>query len=174
MARLTILHHPDARLRRRCRDVTEFDADLARLVDDLTDTLAGSGGIALSAPQVGDPRRVSVLNLSGDGSAPDVFVNPDILVRRRWAIVEESCLSVPGVEGKIMRATRVRVRALDAAGEPFVRDLEDMDAVCLQHEVDHLDGTLFVDRLSPLRRWRMRRREARARRAGDTTLAESA
>lgn len=172
MARSTILEHPDPRLRARCGEVTTFDADLARLVDDLLDTLHASGGIGLSAPQLGDPRRVSVMDLAGDGSAPEVFVNPDILVRRRWAIVEESCLSVPGVEGKVMRATRVRVRAVDRNGEPFVRDLEDMDAVCLQHEVDHLDGTLFIDRLSPLRRWRLRRREAR--RADESAVAERA
>jgi peptide deformylase len=134
------------------------------LVEGLLETLRAAGGIGLSAPQVGDPRRVSVIDLSGDGSAPEVFVNPDILARERWAIVEESCLSVPGVEGKLMRATRVRARAVDPTGAPFVRDLEDMHAVCLQHEVDHLDGTLFIDRLSPLHRLRMRWREVRGRR----------
>ena len=174
MARSTILEHPDPRLRARCHEVTAFDADLARLVDDLLDTLHASGGIGLSAPQLGDPRRVSVMDLAGDGSAPEIFVNPDILVRRRWAIVEESCLSVPGVEGKVMRATRVRVRAMDRNGEPFVRDLEDMHAVCLQHEVDHLDGKLFIDRLSPIRRLGMRWREARARREKAAGFAESA
>ncbi len=174
MACLTILEHPDPRLRATCDAVTAFDDDLTRLVDDLLQTLAAAGGIGLSAPQVGELRRVSVMDLSGDGSTPEVFVNPEILQRRRWGIVEESCLSVPGIEGKVMRATRVRVRALDPGGAPFERDLEDMHAVCLQHEVDHLDGKLFIDRLSPIRRLSMRWREARARRAKAAGFAESA
>ena len=174
MARLTILEYPDPRLRTPCAPVSRFDAELRRLIDDLADTLAAAGGIGLSAPQVGDLRRVSILNLAGDGAAPEVFVNPEILARRRWGLVEESCLSVPGVVGNVLRATRVRVRALDPTGEPFERELEDMHAVCLQHEADHLDGKLFLDRLSPIRRWRMRWREARARRANAAALADSA
>jgi peptide deformylase len=164
MAPSTILEHPDARLRTPCAPVTAFDADLARLVEDLLDTLEAAGGIGLSAPQVGDLRRVSVTDLAGDRGAAEVFVNPEIVARRRWAIVEESCLSVPGVVGNVLRATRIRVRALDPAGEPFERELEDMHAVCLQHELDHLNGKLFVERLSPIRRLRLRLANARARR----------
>ncbi|NBB71679.1 MAG: peptide deformylase [Alphaproteobacteria bacterium] len=164
MAPLTILAHPDTRLRTPCAPLTAFDADLARLVADLLDTLKAAGGIGLSAPQVGDLRRVSVMDLAGDRTAPEVFVNPEIVARRRWGIVEESCLSVPGVVGNVLRATRVLVRAADPAGEPFERELEDMHAVCLQHEVDHLNGKLFIERLSPIRRLRLRLEDARARR----------
>jgi peptide deformylase len=164
MAGLTILEHPDARLRTPGAPVTVFDAELARLVGDLLDTLEAAGGIGLSAPQVGDLRRVSVMDLEGDRAAPEVFVNPEIVARRRWGVVEESCLSVPGVVGNVLRATRVRVRAVDPAGEPFERELEDMHAVCLQHELDHLNGKLFIERLSPLRRLRLRLEDARARR----------
>lgn len=155
MAVLSILEYPDPRLRQRALAVATFDAALVRLVEDLLDTLYAKGGIGLSAPQVGEPRQVAVADLSGTRSAPRVYVNPEILTRSRPAIVEESCLSVPGVVGKVLRSTRLRVRARDATGASFEQDLADMDAVCLQHEVDHLMGKLFIDRLSPLRRLRL-------------------
>ena len=102
------------------------------------------------------------MDRSGDHSDPRVFVNPEILSRERDAWVEESCLSIPGVEGKIIRATRIRVRAQDEDGEFFEEDLEDMDAVCVQHEVDHLEGRLFIDRLPLFKRLRAVRRARRA------------
>ena len=165
MALRPILEHPDPRLRTTCAAVTDFDEELAGLVADLVDTLAAAGGLGLSAPQLGDLRRVSLVRLAADADAPAVFVNPEIVERRRWGLVEESCLSLPGVKGNVLRATRVRVRAVDADGQPLERELADMDAVCLQHEVDHLDGKLFIDRMSPLGRLRLHWREARARRA---------
>lgn len=151
MSRLPILEYPDPRLRLRARPVDRFDDDLARLVDDLVDTLSATGGIGLCAPQVNHLRRVLVLQLSGD-PAPQVYVNPEIESSAVPALVEESCLSVPGFVGNVIRATRVLVRAQDVTGAPIVRELEGMAAVCLQHEVDHLDGVLFVDRLPLLRR----------------------
>ena len=163
MAVLTILQYPDPRLRRRAAAVTVFDAALARLAEDLLETLYARGGIGLSAPQVGDPRQVAVADLSGTRSAPCIYVNPEILTRSRTAIVEESCLSVPGVVGNVLRSTRVRVRAQDLTGARFERDLADMDAVCMQHEIDHLAGKLFIDRLSPLRRLRLWASAASAR-----------
>ena len=96
------------------------------------------------------------MDLSGSASAPDVYINPKILTRALPGLVEESCLSVPGVVGNVVRATQLRVRARDTAGEVFERDLEGMHAVCLQHEIDHLAGRLFVDRLSLFRRLRVR------------------
>lgn len=174
MAVLTILEHPDPRLRQRAAAVSAFDPALSRLVGDLLDTLYARGGIGLSAPQVGEPRQVAVTDLSGTRSAPRVYVNPEILSRSRPAIVEESCLSVPGVVGKVLRATRLRVRARDLAGASFEEDLADMDAVCLQHEVDHLVGTLFIDRLSPLRRLRLWAGAVAARRAAAQTDGRSA
>ncbi len=152
MAQRPILEYPDPRLRMRADLVTVFDASVAELVDDLLEALYATRAIGLSAPQVNDRRRVLVADLSGDGSAPRVYVNPEILSSTMPGIVEESCLSVPGVVGNVVRSTRVRVRALDRFGQPFERDLEGMDAVCLQHEMDHLEGKLFVDRLSPIRR----------------------
>jgi peptide deformylase len=152
MAQLSILTHHDARLRTPGTTVTAFDADLERLIADMTATMREHGIIGLSAQQVGDDRRVCVIDPAGDGSGVEVFVNPAILARWRTAIVDESCQSIPGVQGKVFRATRLRARAQDATGTEFIRDLEDMAAVALQHEVDHLDGKLFIDRLNPLRR----------------------
>lgn len=156
MAVLPILTHPDPRLRQPALPVGDFDASLARLVDDLRDTLRASGGIGLAAPQAGDRRRVLVMDLSGGIEPAEVFVNPEILARDAPGLVEESCLSVPGLVGNVVRATRLHVRARTPDGERFERALEGMRAVCLQHEVDHLDGRLFVDRLSFLARLRFR------------------
>ncbi len=133
--------------------VDDFDADLASLVQDLVDTLHGTAtGIGISAPQVGDLRRVLVMDLTNDRNGPEVYVNPEILSRSTPGLVEESCLSIPGVVGNVVRSTELRVRALDRHGAPFERALTGMHAVCLQHELDHLDGKLFIDRLSLLRR----------------------
>jgi peptide deformylase len=147
MAVLAILEHPDGRLRQRSAAVTRFDGALGRLADDLLETLYDKGGIGLSAPQVGAEGRVAVMDLSGSAADPHVFVNPVILSRSAFGLVEESCLSVPGVVGSVFRATRVRVRAQDRGGQSFERDLDGMHAVCLQHEIDHLEGKLFIDRL---------------------------
>lgn len=156
MAPLPILEYPDERLRTPAAPVTVFDAALGSLIDDLVETLHASTGIGLCAPQTGDLRRVLVMDLSDDGSAPQAYVNPEILSRSGLAIVEESCLSLPGIAAKVMRSGQVRVRASDRNGQTFERDLDGMHAVCLQHESDHLDGKLFTDRLSALRRLRFR------------------
>jgi peptide deformylase len=167
MARLPILEYPDPRLRERSQPVTSFDAALGRLVDDLLETLYATTGIGLSAPQAGIHRQVLVMDLSGSASAPAVYVNPEILYSAAPGLVEESCLSVPGVVGNLVRATQVRVRACDRAGQAFERDLEGMYAVCLQHEMDHLAGKLFVDRLSLFRRLRVRAAAAARVRKGE-------
>jgi peptide deformylase len=172
MALLPILQYPDPRLRLRAAPVAAFDADLARLIDDLLETLYATQGIGLAAPQTGDRRQVVVIDLSGSASAPQVYVNPEILVSAVPGLVEESCLSVPGVVGNVVRATQVRVRARDRSGQAFERDLDGMHAVCLQHEMDHLEGKLFVDYLSDLKRERIRKkldkdRKERANKARD-------
>ena len=167
MGQLEILEYPDPRLRLQARPVTVFDASLGRLIDGLLETLYASQAIGLSAPQVDDRREVLVMDLSGDASAPQVYVNPEILSKAALGLVEESCLSVPGVVGNVIRATELRVRARDRHGQPFERELRGMDAVCLQHEMDHLAGRLFVDRLSVFRRLRIRAAAARARRRSD-------
>jgi len=156
MARLPILEYPDPRLRRQAAPVTAFDAGLARLVDDLFETLYDTGGIGLSAPQTGHLLQVMVMDLSENRSAPQVYVNPQILSTGVPGLVEESCLSIPGVVGNVVRATQLRIRAFDSSGEPFLRELEGMHAVCAQHEMDHLEGILFIDRLSLLRRLQLR------------------
>jgi peptide deformylase len=161
MSRLEVIRYPDPRLRERCVPVREFGPELSAFVDDLLDTLRPSGGIGLSAPQVGDLRAVFVMDLSDDHSDPRVFINPEILSTERDAWVEESCLSIPGVEGKVIRATRLRVRARDEEGEIFEEELEDMYAVCVQHEVDHLEGRLFIDRLPFFKRFVATRRALR-------------
>ncbi|MEO1089929.1 MAG: peptide deformylase [Pseudomonadota bacterium] len=152
MARLPILEYPDARLRERAEPVVAFDGELEQLIDDLFETLYATTGIGLAATQAGVRHQVLVMDLSGDASAPQEYVNPEIITSAVPGLVEESCLSVPGVVGNVIRATQVRVRAYDRTGEPFERDLEDMHAVCLQHEMDHLAGKLFIDRLSLFRR----------------------
>ncbi len=164
MAQRDILEYPDPRLNLPTNPVTLFDDDLGQLIDDLLETLYATKAVGLSAPQVNDRRAVLVLDLSDDASAPQVYINPEILAKAAWGLVEESCLSVPGIVGNVVRATEIRVRAQDRTGETFERDLAGMDAVCLQHEMDHLAGKLFIERLSIFRRLRIRAAAARARR----------
>lgn len=162
---LELLEYPDEALRQVSRPVQSFDSTLQGLVEDLKETLESSGAIGLSAPQAGVFERVLVVHVPGDDYGLQVYINPEVLSAARMGFVEESCLSVPGVVGNVMRATRVHVRAQDATGQHFERALEGMHAVCLQHEIDHLDGSLFIDKLSWYRRWRIKRaaeKEARA------------
>lgn len=163
--RRTVLEHPDPRLRTVARPVTVFDDALRALVDDLFETMHAGRAIGLAATQVDVHQRVVVLDVSGEASEPQVFVNPEILSESAIGMVEESCMSVPGVLDSVRRATCVRVRARDPHGQPFERRLDGLAAVCLLHEIDHLDGRLFVDRLSYLRRLRWRWRLGRERRA---------
>lgn len=163
--RRAVLEHPDPRLRTVAVPVDAFDDALRALVDDLFETMYAGRAIGLAATQVDEHRRVVVLDVSGNASEPQVFVNPQILSQDTIGMVEESCMSVPGVLDSVRRATRLRVRALDVQGQPFERRLQGLAAVCLLHEVDHLDGRLFIDRLSYLRRLRWRWRSARERRA---------
>lgn len=156
MSAQPVLLYPDPRLLQPSEPVSEFDASVGETAQALLDTLYGSTGIALSAPQLDDRRQILVMDLSAERNAPQIFVNPEILARKRPGLVEESCLSLPGITGNVMRHTRVRVRACDPHGEVFECDLEDMHAVALQHEMDHFDGTLFIDRLSWLKRLRLR------------------
>lgn len=174
MALREVLVYPDARLVRRAAEVEAFDEGLSELVQDLFDTLYSSGGIGLCAPQVDVSKRVLVMDLSGEQGAPQIFINPKILARSRPAIVEESCLSVPGLVGKVVRSTRVQVEAQDLAGQTGEHHLEDMAAVCLQHELDHLDGKLFVDRLPLLKRLWARSMLSRAAKRRSTRRQPSA
>jgi peptide deformylase len=164
MALLPILEYPDPRLRTRAELVTLFDAGFQRLVDDMFETMYAAPGIGLAASQVNVHLRLVVIDVSSEHNEPLVFVNPEIIGRDGAAIVEEGCLSVPGIYDKVERAQTVRVRARDRHGEVFERDLDGLLAVCVQHEMDHLEGKLFVDYLSFLKRARIRKKLERERR----------
>lgn len=165
MAPLPILEYPDPRLRERAVPVTTFDESLGRLIDDMLATMYAAPGIGLSATQVNVRRRLLVIDVSEAHDDPLVFINPEILSREGRAKTEEGCLSLPGIFDQVERAAKVRVRAQDRNGETFERDLEGLLAVCLQHELDHLDGKLFVDYLSDLKRERIRKKLDKERKA---------
>jgi peptide deformylase len=158
MSLRTILEFPDPRLRARALPVTRFDAELSRLVDDMFETMYAAPGIGLAAPQVDVQLRLLVIDLSEEHNQPLVFINPEILAREGVAVTEEGCLSVPGVFDQVQRSAKVRVRAQDRNGELFEQEYEGTLAVCVQHEMDHIDGKLFVDYLSDLKRERIRKK----------------
>ena len=166
MALRNILEHPDPRLQQPSVEVSLVDQGIRDLIDDLVETLHDTGGIGLAAPQIGVHQRVLVMDHSGNGSAPEVYVNPEVIEAYTPGLVEESCLSVPGVVGNVVRPTQAVVRAMDESGEWFERRLEGMPAVCLHHELDHLDGRLFIERLSLFRRLWLRAASNRLARAG--------
>lgn len=151
-----IVLYPDPRLRRPADPVEVFDEAFAEFVSEMIATVESAEGLGLSANQVGDERAVLVLVPTEDVEAPRVYVNPEILREEATGIVQESCLSIPGIVGNVMRATQVTVRAQNIEGETFEYALSGMDAVCLLHEVDHLAGVLFIDRLNALRRFMLR------------------
>lgn len=156
MAIREILVYPDARLRQRCTSVQQFDASLHRLIDDMAETMYAAPGIGLAAIQVNVLARVVVMDLSVPRDQLQVFVNPQLTVRDATVIAnEEGCLSVPGVSALVARATRVTIAAQDRDGKPFTCEAEQLLAVCIQHEVDHLDGKVFVDYLSRLKQARI-------------------
>src|SRR4029077_6500132 len=150
MALRTILEFPDPRLRTRAEPVTRFDAALGALIDDMLETMYAAPGIGLAATQVDGHERVIVIDISKERNEPLVLVNPEILSREGEASTEEGCLSVPNIFDEVKRAAKVRVRAQNRDGTTFERDYDDILAVCIQHEMDHLEGRLFVDYLSDL------------------------
>ncbi|MGB6485545.1 MAG: peptide deformylase [Steroidobacteraceae bacterium] len=158
MAIRTILEFPDPRLRTRAQPVTRFDADLHRTIDDMQETMYAAPGIGLAATQVDVHQRLIVIDISADRNDLLVLINPEILVREGEIATEEGCLSVPGYFDEVKRAAKIRVRAQDRDGNAFERDCEDILAVCVQHEMDHIDGKLFVDYLSNLKRERVRKK----------------
>ena len=165
MAALDILEHPNPVLREVSQPVQRFDAALRELVDGLFDTLEERGGIGLCAPQTGALQRVLVVHVRDDAYGPRVYINPELQWTAAPGFVEESCLSVPGIVGNVIRGTRALVAARDLDGNPFELEVDGLHAVCLQHEIDHLDGKLFIDRLSWFSKLRLRLSAARAARA---------
>ncbi len=157
MALLTILRYPDPRLHTVAKPVAAVDDRIRRLVDDMVETMYASEGVGLAATQVNVHERVIVMDTSEQHNQPMVLINPEILQRSDdLAIAEEGCLSVPQVYDRIERPARVTVRALGRDGQPFELEAEGLAAVCVQHEMDHLIGKVFVDYLSPLKRDRIR------------------
>jgi len=156
MAKLDILHYPDARLHTVAKPVAAVDARIRQLVDDMAETMYAAPGIGLAATQVNVHERVIVIDISETHDQLRVFINPEIVAQSGREESEEGCLSVPGIFDKVTRAERVTVRALDRAGKPFELDADGLLAVCIQHEMDHLLGKVFVDYLSGLKRNRIK------------------
>ncbi|MFP5381873.1 MAG: peptide deformylase [Gammaproteobacteria bacterium] len=158
MARLPILHYPDPRLHTVAKPVQAVDDRIRRLVDDMAETMYAAPGIGLAATQVNVHERVVVIDISETHDDLRVFINPEIVASSGQAEGEEGCLSVPGVFDRVTRAERVTVRALDRDGKPFELQADGLLAVCIQHELDHLQGKVFVDYLSMLKRNRIKTR----------------
>ena len=157
MSLLTILEYPDLRLRKRATAITEVNDALRRTIDDMFETMYAAPGIGLAATQVDFHKRLLVLDVSDEKDAPLVFINPEIEVLDPEPLgYEEGCLSVPGYYDLVTRPRKIKVKALNRNGEAFELEAEGLLAVCLQHEVDHLDGKLFVDYLSILKRQRLK------------------
>ena len=169
MAKLTILEYPDPRLRTRAVPVVAVDDSIRALIDDMFETMYAAPGVGLAATQVNVHQRVLVADVTREQNQPLVFVNPEIIEREGKTEAEEGCLSVPGIFDKLnTRSERVVVRALDRNGKPFELEADGLLAVCIQHEMDHLEGKLFVDYLSELKRGRIRKKLEKERRERGT------
>ena len=157
MTILTVLCFPDERLRTKAKEVTEINDDIHRIIDDMLETMYDEKGVGLAATQVNIHQRIVVIDVSENNDQPIVLINPEIIKRSDEKIInEEGCLSVPSCYAKVERHCEVTVKALDRHGKEFTLDGEELLAVCIQHELDHLAGILFVDYLSPLKRQRIK------------------
>ena len=164
MAILDILEFPDPRLRTKAKPVEHIDDALRRTIADMFETMYAAPGIGLAATQVDVHLRFVVIDVSETRDQPLVFVNPQILERDGIQVYQEGCLSVPGIYADVERANKIKVTALDRDGKPFELEAEGLLAVCIQHELDHLEGKVFVDYLSPFKREQVRKRLEKARR----------
>jgi len=178
MTKLVILEYPDSRLRNKAEAVTAVDDAVRQLAADMLETMYGANGVGLAATQVDVHKRVIVMDVSEDRNQPLVFINPELLSSQGRTPTEEGCLSLPGIFDKVTRATQVRVRALGLDGKPFEMDAEGLLGVCIQHEMDHLLGKVFVDYLSELKRQLIRRRLEKERKqkisSGDSRQPKAA
>ncbi|HUS24820.1 MAG TPA: peptide deformylase [Candidatus Binatia bacterium] len=177
MALLTILQHPDPRLRQKAKPVGDFGPALQRLIDDMFETMYAAPGVGLAATQVGIAQHVAVIDCAEDKASPQplVIVNAQIVARGERQQVEEGCLSVPGLSDRIERHASVTMRALDRHGQPFEVAAEGLLAQAIQHEIDHLEGKLYIDYLSSIKRERIRKKlEKEAKEARDRAPAKSA
>ena len=159
MAILDILEYPDPRLRTQAKPVKQVDEAVRKLIDDMFETMYEAPGIGLAATQVNVHQRILVIDLSEQQDQPQVYINPEVeVLDPELGDYDEGCLSVPGFYETVHRPRRISVTALDRDGASFTRELDGLNAICLQHEIDHLDGKLFVDYLSPLKRTRIRKK----------------
>ncbi len=158
MSILTILEFPDERLRKKAVEVTAVDGTVKKLVDDMLETMYQAKGVGLAATQVNVHQRVIVIDVSEEKNVPLCLINPVILSKDGVEESEEGCLSVPGFFEKVKRAERIKVKALDKQGQTFELEAEELLAVCIQHEMDHLEGKLFVDYISSLKRQRIKKK----------------
>ncbi len=171
MARLAILEYPDPRLRIRAESVTKFDTEVQQLVANLFETMYAAPGIGLAATQVNVHKRILVCDVATEGKQPYCLINPEIVSAEGKTSAEEGCLSVPEFYDYVERAASIRVRAFDPHGRPFEFDAEGLLAVCIQHEIDHLEGKLFVDYLSELKRERLKKKASKkAKRASQDSV----
>jgi len=155
---LEILEYPDPRLRTQAKPITDFGNSLQKQIDDMFETMYAAPGIGLAGAQVDIHKQLFVIDVSEDKSEPLVFINPEIVELRGVEQMEEGCLSFPGIYAKVERADEVTIKALDRKGEEFTLDADGLLAVCIQHELDHIQGKLFVDYLSPLKRNRIKKK----------------
>jgi peptide deformylase len=167
MTTLNILHFPDPRLRTVAKPVEQVNDSIRQLADDMLETMYAAPGIGLAATQVNVDKRVVVIDISEEKNQPLCLINPEILDLDGVEEMEEGCLSVPGVYERVQRADRVRIRALDREGQAYELEADGLLAVCIQHEIDHLDGKLFVDYLSQLKRTRIRKKLEKEQRQGE-------
>lgn len=165
MSTLAILEFPDPRLRTVAAPVTVFDAELKQFVADMYETMYAANGVGLAATQVNVHKRVLVADMSDDRNEPMVLINPEILEKDGQQVYQEGCLSFPGIYADVTRALHVKVRAQDVDGKEIVVEAEGPLAVCIQHEMDHLAGKVFVDYLSPLKRTMLLKRMEKQRKA---------
>ena len=174
MARLSILRYPDPRLLKPSKPVSQFDPDLKELVQNMAQTMYDAPGIGLAAPQVNIHRRIVVIDISEERNALQVFINPEIIYSSEEKTrFEEGCLSLPGIYDEIERPSKVRVRAQDMEGKDFEIEAEGLLAVCIQHEIDHLKGHVFVDYLSPMKRNRIKKKLLKEEREQKKTASPS-
>jgi peptide deformylase len=168
MTKLVILEYPDPRLRKKAAAVPVVDDAVRQLAENMLETMYAAKGVGLAATQVDVHKRLIVLDVSESRDQPLVLINPELLKAEGSGPGEEGCLSLPGIYDKLSRATQIRVRALGRDGQPFEMDAEGLLAVCIQHEMDHLEGKLFVDYLSELKRQLIRRRLEKERKQRTT------
>jgi peptide deformylase len=154
MAIRSILHYPDPRLRQKAEPVTTITPEIQKLVDDMAETMYAAPGVGLAATQIGEPHRIFLIDVASDDEPSKlyVFINPEIVAKEGECVGPEGCLSFPGISEDIKRATKVTVRALDRDGKPFELSAEGLLAIAVQHENDHLDGVLMIDRMGMLKK----------------------